>query len=184
MNKSLLGLAISALFMMGAAHAEVNPNDVSATLSVTGSVTHQVNCAVKISSSVVNLSADIETMAKQGAAGSQDIQTVEISLGGDEECQTKAGAGEIAYSFQGTADSADKTSIANTDLSANAATGVGIALYDVKNDKRVIKINQDTMAINSSNTVDHLGLALVKLNNQEVKAGSVNGSVTIQIEHI
>ncbi|MNZ45996.1 Fimbrial protein [compost metagenome] len=184
MNKSFLGLAISTLFMVGAAQADVNPNDVSATLSVTGSVTHEVNCAVNVGRSVVDLQSDIAKLAKQGDTGNiSSMQTVELSLSGDEECDSMAREGKITYSFHGTADSADGTSLANTDLSVGAAQGVGIALYNV-NDHSILKINQDKMIAQQSFSVNQLGLDLVKLNNQEVKAGSVQGSVTIQIERL
>jgi len=183
MKKSFLGLAISTMFMVGAAQADVNPNDVSATLSVTGSVTHEVNCAVNVGSSVVNIQGDIAKLAKQGDTGTSSMQTVELSLSGDEECDSMAAQGKIAYSFLGTADTADGTSLANTDSSTGAAQGVGIALYNIK-DGNIIKINQDRMIAEASPALNHLGLDLVKLNNQEVKAGSVQGFMTIQIERL
>lgn len=183
MNKSFLGLAISTLFMVGAAQADVNPNDVSATLSVTGTVTHEVNCAVNVGSSVVNIQGDIAKLATQGATGTSSMQTVDLSLSGDEECNSMAAEGKIAFTFLGTADSADGTSLANTDSSTGAAQGVGIALYNVK-DNSVIRINQDKMIAEGSSAVNQLGLDLVKLNNQEAKAGSVQGFMTIQIERL
>lgn len=183
MNKSFLGLAISTLFMVGAAQAEVNPNDVSATLSVTGSVTHEVSCAVTLGSTVVDLQGDIATLPNQGSASTGAMKTVDLSLSGDEECNSMAAEGKIAYSFLGTADNADGISLANTDSSTSAAQGVGVALYNVK-DNSIIKINQNQMIAEGSTGVNQLGLELVKLNNQEAKAGSVHGVMTIQIERL
>lgn len=184
MNKSFLGLAISTLFMVGAAQAEVNPNDVSATLNVTGSVTRQFSCTVNLGASSVNLTGDVSTMSQQGDAGSSNIEIADITLSGDQECSTMAGEGKIAYKFLGTADAADGTSLANNDLSAGAASGVGIALYQVNDGNSVLKINQDTMLAAASPAITHLGLGLVKLNGQELKAGSVQGALTVQIERL
>ncbi|MEE9682558.1 fimbrial protein [Lelliottia amnigena] len=184
MKKSILGLAVSTLFIVGAAQASVNPNDVSATLSVTGSVTHIVSCSVNISSPTVDLSADADQMVNQGDAGSTNVKTVSLRLTGSEECSDMAGQGKISYSFLGTKDSSAGTSLANSMTGANAAEGVGIALYNTANDNSIIALNQDTMLASADPAGIDLGLGLVKLNGQTVKAGSVQGSVTIQIERL
>lgn len=185
MNKSFLGLAISTLFMVGAAHADVNPNDVSATLAVSGSVTHEFSCSVKLGASVVNLQADIDKLATPSQTARNGIQTVEITLDGDQECTTMAEQGKIAYSFLGTADNATGTTLANTNVGADAAKGVGIALYNVATGNPLF-INQDTMVAIASNaaTANRVGLDLVKLDGQEATAGSVQGALTIQINRL
>lgn len=184
MKKSLLGLAISTLFMVGTAHADTNPKDVSAVLSVNGVVNHVSSCAVHLGSNIISLSSDIDKLTPQGDAGSDNMQIAEISLAGDDECSTLASLGKIAYKFLGTADTAAGTSLANTDLGASAASGVGIALYQVNNGNGVLRINQDTMLAAPSTAVSQLGLGLVKLDGQEVKAGAVLGALTIQIERL
>ncbi|ABP58772.1 MULTISPECIES: fimbrial protein [Enterobacteriaceae] len=182
MNKSFLGLAISTLFMVGAAHADVNPNDVSATLSVSGSVTHEFSCSVKLGSSVVTLQGDIDKLPTPSQTARNGIQTVEISLAGDEECTTMAGQGKIAYSFLGAADNATGTTLANTNVGTDGAKGVGIALYSATGAPLVI--NQDTMIAAAAPAVNHLGLDLVKLDGQEATAGAVQGALTIQINRL
>lgn len=185
MNKSLLGLAISTLFMVGAAHADVNPNDVSATLTVSGSVTHEFSCSVKLGASVVNLQADIDKLATASQTARNGIQGVDISLAGDDECNTMAEQGKISYSFLGTADSATGTTLANTNVGADAAKGVGIAIYAGGTGTPLV-INQDTMIAlpASASSSNHLGLDLVKLDGQEATAGTVQGALTIQINRL
>ncbi|WP_313081323.1 fimbrial protein [Atlantibacter sp.] len=179
MKKSFLGLAISTLFMVGAAQADVSPNDVSATLNVTGAVTHQFSCVVNLSKPTVNISDDVDSLTAQGTNGTSNpsVQSVEISTTGDQECSTAA----IAYKFLGTADSADGTSLANN-AGVDGATGVGVALYDISGN--IIKVNQDTMLAKPDSGVTQLLLGLVKLNNQTPKAGTINSSVTVQIERL
>ncbi len=183
MKKSFLGLAISTLVMVGAAQAEVSPNDVSATLTVTGSVTHQYACMVNLSKPTVNVSDNVDSLTAQGANGlsNASIQTVEISLSGDQECSDNAREQKIAYKFLGIADSGDGTSLANN-AGVDGATGVGIALYDLEGN--IVKVNQDTMLAKPDSNVSQLLLGVVKLNNQTAKAGSINGSLTVQIERL
>lgn len=180
MKKSLLGLAVSALFVVGAVHAETNPNDVSATLTVSGSVTaSQSICTVNLGQSSIALSADVTSLVSQGAS-TTPVNTVDMTIDGDDQCKTLVSEGKMAYKFLGTADNAMGTSLANTVAGDGSAAGIGIALYD--NAGQVLSINKDTIAATS--TASHLGLGLVKLDGQEATAGSVQGSLTIQIERL
>lgn len=180
MKKSILGLAVSAMFVMGVAHAEVNPNDVSATLTVSGSVTaNQSACTVNLNKSSIALSAEVSKLVAQGATATP-VDAVDLSITGDTQCSDLVAAGKMAYKFLGTADSAMGTSLANTVTGENAANGIGIALYD--NAGKVVSINKDT--ITATSTASHLGLGLVKLEGVEATAGSVQGALTIQIERL
>lgn len=179
MKKSILGLAVSALFVMGAAQATTNPDDVSATLAVTGTVTPALSpCTVNLGQSSVSLSADVSKLVAQGVT-TTPVNSVDLSITGDAQCADLVSQGKMAYKFLGTADSALGTSLANAATGENAASGIGIALY---NAGEVLKINQDTMAATSA--ASHLGLGLVKLDGVEATAGSVQGSLTIQIERL
>ncbi|EOU9538372.1 fimbrial protein [Cronobacter dublinensis] len=183
MKKTILGLAVSAMFMAGAVNAETNANDVSATLSISGSVTPaQFSCSVGLSNSTVNMLVDIDKLAPQGQNGFADAnnETVYLSVEGDAQCAQLAQQQKIAYKFIGTADSADGTVIANTNTGSAAAAGVGIGLYDDAGN--VIKLNEDTVIANPTHNA--LTLSAVKLNGQEATAGSLAGSVTIQIERL
>lgn len=69
MKKSLLGLTVSALFMVGAAHATTNPNDASATLNITGTVVQDIAnmCTVTLDKSTLRLSdTSIDKLITQG----------------------------------------------------------------------------------------------------------------------
>lgn len=180
MKKSLLGLAVSALFVVGAVHAETNPNDVSATLTVSGSVTaSQSACTVNLNKSSIALSAEVSKLVAQGVAATP-VDAVDLSITGDTQCSDLVAAGKMAYKFIGTADNALGTSLTNTATGDTAASGIGIALYD--NAGKVVSINKDTIA--ATTTASHLGLGLVKLDGVEATAGSVQGSLTIQIERL
>jgi type 1 fimbria pilin len=176
-KKSILAMAVSAMFMVSAAQAETNPNDVSAVLTVSGTVTESQNCAVQLSQSSVALDADVTTLQAQGATNSQ-VSGVSLSIDG---CSALVTKGQLAFKFIGTADDALGTSLANSSTGEGAASGIGIALYDVIGN--VVNINSDTMTVNANN-VNKLGLGLVKLDGQEATAGSVQGSLTIQVERL
>ncbi|HCL6627261.1 TPA: fimbrial protein [Citrobacter amalonaticus] len=180
MNKTILGLAVSALFVMGAAQAETNPNDVSATLTVSGTVTaSQSVCTVSLGQSSIALSADVSKLVAQGVT-TTPVDTVDLSITGDDQCADLVSQGKMAYKFLGTADAAAGTSLANTAAGDGAASGIGIALYRPAG--QVVNINSDTLP--ATTTATHLGLGLVKLDGMEATAGSVQGALTIQIERL
>lgn len=180
MKKSILGLAVSAMFMMGAAQAETNTNDVSATLTVSGSVTTAQSCAVNLSKNSINLNSDVESLPTQGSQA-QAVDTVDLSIAGDDLCASLVSEGKMAYQFLGTADNANGTSLANNASSSEGgAGGIGIALYDAAG--KELSINKDTVI--ATPTAYHLGLAMVKLEGQEATAGAVQSSLTIQIERL
>lgn len=180
MKKTILGLAVSAMFVMGAAQAEVNPNDVSAELTVYGTVTPEVSaCTVNLSQASINLNAEVASIPAQGT-NKLLTDFVELNVTGSGDCSTLVSQGKMAYKFLGTADSADGTSLANVNVADGAATGVGIALY--KETGEVLTINNDTLL--ATDTATKLGLGLVKLNGQQAVAGAVQGALTIQIERL
>lgn len=180
MKKSILGLAVSALFVMGAAQAETNPNDVSATLVVSGSVTaSQSVCTVNLGQAAIALNADVSELVAQGVT-TTPVNKVDMTITGDDQCKALVSEGKMAYKFLGSADNAMGTSLANTRTGGDAASGIGIALYNT--DGEILSINKDTLP--ASETPTHLGLGLVKLDGQEATAGSVQSALTIQIERL
>lgn len=183
MKKSLLGLAVSALFAVGVAHAETNANDVSATLSVTGTVVQDITqvCTVTLDKSAVSLNSDVDNLVNQGDnATTANVQLVNLSITGGNQCQDQVTAGKMAYKFIGTNDNADGTVLANLDASEAGAQGVGVGIFDSA--MKPLRVNQDTMAATTGN--DSIALELVKLNGKTAVAGNVLGSVTIQIERL
>lgn len=180
MKKSILGLAVSALFVVGAAQAETNPNDVSATLIVSGTVTaNQSACTVNLGQTSISLAADVSALVLQGTS-TVPVNTVDMVINGDEQCKALVSQGKMSYKFIGTADNAMGTSLANSVVGEGTATGIGVALYTP--DGQILSINKDTMA--ASETPTHLGLGLVKLDGQEATAGTVQAALTIQIERL
>ncbi|MBL7637102.1 MULTISPECIES: fimbrial protein [Atlantibacter] len=178
MKKSILGLAVSALFVVGAAQATTN--DVSATLSVTGTVTNaDTGCTVLLNNTAVDVTGDITTMPTQGAPAIP-AKFVSMNIIGGAVCDDMLANNKIAYKFVGTADNADGTVLANANTGEGAATGVGIGLYNEKGD--VINLNSGTLA--AKDTPTKLGLGLVKLTGQQAVTGTVQGSLTIQVERL
>lgn len=180
MKKSILGLAVSALFVVGAAQAGTNANDVSATLNVTGTVTNNdMGCAVNLAQSSVKLTGDVQTLPAQGA-DALPTQLVQLSVTGNEFCTDLAKNNKMAYKLLGTADNADGNAIANSDSGEGAASGVGIALYNVSGTQ--LDVNSGTLPVTDG--ITSLGLGLVKLTGQETVPGTVKGTLTIQIERL
>ncbi|NCH72322.1 fimbrial protein [Cronobacter dublinensis] len=180
MKKTILGLAISAMFMVGAVQAETNANDVSATLSVTGTVTANDSvCSVVLSDSTVALNGDVSSLVEAGQKPA-NAKSVIIRTQGDNNCTTLLSQGKLAYKFLGTADGVDGTTLANSASAESAAQGVGIGLYNMEGTS--LKINEDTATATSTGYTLQLGL--VKLSGSEPTAGDVQGSLTIQIERL
>ncbi|MGV7091552.1 fimbrial protein [Siccibacter turicensis] len=181
MKKSILGLAVSALFVVGAAHADANPNDVPATLNVTGTVVADIAdaCSVTTDKQSVALSSDVNNLINQGDDATS-ITTVQLNITGA-DCASKIESGAMAYKFTGATDSADGTVLANTDVSATGAKGVGVGIFTP--DNKLVKVNSTdhVIASTSGNTI---GLQMVKLNGATAEAGNVTSSVTIEIERL
>lgn len=183
MKKSILGLVVSSLFVMGAAHAEVNPNDTSAVLTVTGMVTAapESSCQVNLEHTYVTLDGEIDTLATQGANLTDPQKFVGVSLSGDDgKCANMSKEGKIAYKLNGTGDSVEGSVLANTMTGTGAAQGVGIGLYNAAGN--IVNVNSSLTADASGMT--QLGFNLVKLNGQNVAAGNVQGTLTIQVERL
>lgn len=176
-NTLLLGLTMSMMFGAATVHAEANSNDVSANLAVTGTVSSQASaCTVHLSRDSIELYSKISHLPAQSAS---EIVTnfVHLSVTGGEDCNM---AGRIAYKFLGTADNADGTSLENSDTRDGAAKGVGIALY--QSGGSMVPINSGMILANTDG--GNLGVGLVQLTGQAPVAGTVAGSLTIQIERL
>lgn len=184
MKKSILGLTVSALFMVGAAHAATtDTNDVSATLSVTGTVVEDITevCTVALDKSAVALANDVTDLINQGdkatATGSEQVN---LHITGGDQCQSEVTAGHMAYKFTGIADDADGSVLANADSSETAAKGVGVGIFDKAGNP--LKVNQDNLSATSEGNA--ITLQMVKLTGKEAVAGNVQSSVTIEIERL
>lgn len=178
MNKHILGLAVSALFMVATAQAE--DIDTPATIEIAGNVTGtpdtSASCTVNISKSLVNLSVDVTNLRDQGVKTTPD-EGVMLSVTGDQGCNNLLMDSRIAYKFVGTADEATGKVLANTDTSEGAAQGVGVGVYDQEGN--VVNVNADYFRANLYNTV--VGLGLVKLSGQTPTQGTVKSALTVEI---
>ncbi|MBB3324436.1 type 1 fimbrial protein [Atlantibacter sp. RC6] len=189
MNKRIISMNMSALILAGLFHCAVQAEDVSATLSITGQVTQNdtVPCSLYLNTDYVQLIGKTDTLINQNdnATGGANIQ---INIGGNSysnECKTLADEGKLAYKFVGTADDADGTVLANSDVTYGAAKGVGVGVFvgDSGNNKfQPLRINHDVLTAKSwGNTIV---LQMVKLNGKEVTAGKVQSALTIQFERL
>lgn len=182
MKKSILGLVLSTIFVAGAVQADTNPNDVSATLSVTGTVMEDVvdACTVTTDKASVALIGDADKMIEQGKDASV-ATPVRLNITGA-NCLDKVIAGKIAYKFVGTADNAGGTVLANSDNSAEAAKGVGVGVFNASTGKP-LKINSSDH-LEATTGGDVIGLTMVRLTGQSVEAGNVTSALTIEIERL
>ncbi|EOI3568031.1 fimbrial protein [Cronobacter dublinensis] len=183
MKKVFTGIVISTLFVIGSASA----NDTSGVLSITSSVTRSAEdaCEVTLSKSSVNLTENINRMITQGdkATSITPLSMTVAGVDSESTCGRKIYDGKIAVRFVGTYDNADGTSFANTATGSDAASGIGIGLFETSNEP--IDIHQPYQLKTKSNiVVQFFGLQLVKLHGQNATIGKVSGDMTVQIERL
>ncbi|EOI3468521.1 fimbrial protein [Cronobacter turicensis] len=180
MKKSILGLAVSALFMVGAAQAETNPNDVSATLSITGTVVADATdaCTVVPDNTTISLSSqDVNDLVGQGE-NAATMSLVKLNITGPVDCANKVATGGMAFKFTGATDDAEGTVLANQDTGTQGAKGVGVGIFT--ENRTPVRVNSvDSLLAYTEGTT--IGLSLVKLAGQTAQAGNVTSSVTIEI---
>ncbi|ELY4157609.1 type 1 fimbrial protein [Cronobacter turicensis] len=187
MMKQLFNITgLFALLATGLLQTTAHANDIPATLAITGSVTQgaSYSCSLYLNKSSVALQDNTSTMINQNENGTGGANVL-IAIGGNSytsQCKTLADQGKLAYRFIGTADDADGTVLANSNNSAGSAKGVGVGVFNGDDEFSPLKINQDSLPANSwGNTIF---LQMVKLNGQQVIAGSVESSLTIQFERL
>lgn len=175
---SLLVIAIAGLVQ--SAYAA----DTSSTLAITGSVPAETaSCTVSLDRSSLVLNGDLKNMITQDSTiktGANVLINVASNYSEQSmKCRDLADQGKLAYRFLGTADDAEGTSLANTDVDVGAAKGVGIGIYS---NGTLIRVNEDVLPATSyGNTVS---LTLVKLKGQQATTGNVESVLTIQFDRI
>lgn len=185
--KRLINMAgLLALLATGLLQTTAYATDIPAAIAITGSVTQgaSYSCSLYLNKSSVALLDNTATMISQNENGTGGANVL-ISIGGNShtsQCKTLADQGKLAYRFIGTTDNADGTVLANSDNSTGSAKGVGVGVFNGDDNFSLLKINQDFLPANSwGNTIF---LQMVKLNGQQVTAGSVESSLTIQFERL
>jgi len=188
LNKRLFAVSACALFLTCAAHAATS-NDSSATLSVKGQLmTPEVynSCVVSLpTASAVDLNADGGSLAGQGD-NATNAAPVTISVDGKanaNQCEQQMDQGRLAIKFVGIPDSTDGTVLANNYKGEDAATGVGVGIFDQNGkplslaDLRPLDAGEDSASIT-------IGLQPVELKGQTATTGKIQSSVTIEVVHM
>lgn len=185
MKKLLTTLHVSALLIIGSLQVSASAEDSTATLNINGTVGKGIAsaCTMKLDKATVKLTGNTSTMINQNEP-IKEGEDVVLTLNGGAECYQLAEQGKLIYKIMGNADNADGTVLANNDTSANAATGIGIGIYNIHsyNHNQQLRINKDSVKVNP--LVNAIGLTMVKLNGKEVRGGNVQGTLTIQIERL
>ncbi|MBE4895984.1 MULTISPECIES: fimbrial protein [Enterobacter cloacae complex] len=184
-KKSIIGMFVSAMFVMGTAHAA----DTSAVVSITGTVVQDIDdaCTVVPSTNVINLTSDINVLPTQGNNATSSVpgsQTLSLTVTGAGNCLDKVAEGHISYKFVGQADASLGTVLANTATGDNAAQNIGVGIYDQA--LHTVAVNS-TLIPAKKDEATTVTLQLVKLAGSEdmvYKAGAVDAGVTIEIERL
>ncbi|EOC1278975.1 fimbrial protein [Cronobacter turicensis] len=192
-NKKMAGMfVIGGLLVAGAAQAETTPQDVSATLSISGVVlSSDKGCRVSLSKENLAFNMNAGEVIYQGHNATQP-QTVTVSIQDNDIngnfCSKAVEAGQIAVKFVGKADDADGTALANQYATAeDAAKGVGFGFFNENN--APIAINSGSLPVSNIGPVTNtpsvtFGVQPVRLTNTEITAGMIAGSVTVEIERL
>ncbi|EOI3468525.1 fimbrial protein [Cronobacter turicensis] len=188
MKKIISGLAVAAVCFSSATYATTTTQDVPATLNISGTVfaNKTDQCQIVLSKEMINLTASANDLIEQGQNGTSTEEltfSVSSSTSQISECDKKIFDGKIAVKFVGTYDDADGTAFANTAVGENAATGVGIGLFN--HDKTPIDASEIYNLSSGSNTATKIiGLQLIKLKGETAKTGAVAGNITFQVERL
>lgn len=187
MKKLIPGLALVAVSFSTATFADATPQDVSATLAISGTLTTSKSdyCQILLNKSVIDLNATAGGLIEQGQNGTstEEMSFSVSSINQISQCDKQIYDGKIAVRFTGTYDNADGTAFANTATGDNAAAGVGIGLFN--HDKTPLDVSEIYKLPAGSNTATGvIGLQLIKLKGETVKTGSVTGNITFQIERL
>ncbi|EOT1171556.1 fimbrial protein [Cronobacter dublinensis] len=175
MKKILPGLLSAALLIACTVHAE----DRAASIAITGTLTEAAfACSVGLSESSVSILDRADTLIKQGSDATSPI-VIHATIGGGPKCDDLVDQGKIAYRFEGTADNADGTVLANSLTDETAAKGVGIGIFD--SDNKPVAVNAGRLP---AQTDTAFGLQMVQLTNHDAVAGNINSTVTVQIERL
>lgn len=180
MKKSILGVTLSALFAVCAAHAEPADTVMSSTdITVDGAISAgDGSCSIAMSKNAVNLIADKTHMIPQDQYKANYFgDTLSVSMSGDDICNQRIQEGKIAVRFTGPADDVEGTVFANTATGENAAKGVGVGVFYQTGGR--MTINQGAIPVTMKPLV--VGMQVVNLNGEDVVEGSVQAAITVEV---
>ncbi|ELQ6021564.1 type 1 fimbrial protein [Cronobacter turicensis] len=192
MKSNLVSIAVASCFITSMAHAAMVTPDIPATLNIEGTVNNSGSqfCQISILNNVISLNTSENDLVEQGSNATSavpvrfDVSSISQANGGSmSRCDKEIYEGKIAVRFVGIYDNAEGTSFANTLAGEDAAEGVGIGFFNV-NATPLDVSDIYNLPGKSNSAAETIGLQLVKLKGQKVKAGSVAGNVTFQIERL
>ncbi|EOC0209607.1 fimbrial protein [Cronobacter dublinensis] len=188
LKKQLFAVGACALLIASAVHAATS-NDTSASLSITGQLmTPEVynSCVVSLpTASAVNLNTDGSSLADQGDSAT-NAAPVTIAVDGKanaNSCEQQMDEGRLAIKFVGTPDSSDGTVLANTYQGEDAATGVGVGIFD-QTGKPLSLAELLPLDAGENSASITIGLQPVELKGQTATTGKIQSSVTIEVVHM
>ncbi len=167
----MLWLASGASFAAG--------NDTPATLTIGGEVADYVHsCKLTLHKASVDLTGNTLDLQNQDTQKAYNPQVVTMSVDGGYSCSVAMAQNKVALRYSATADNGMGISIANAATGETAAKGVGIGLYNSAGNLINVSDNSTIVTLPEQS----IGLQLVKLNGQTPTSGSVQGTLTIQID--
>ncbi|WP_242634796.1 fimbrial protein [Atlantibacter sp.] len=188
LKKRFFTVGACALLVTSMVNA-ADSNDTPATLSITGQLmTTEVynSCVVSLpTASAVSLNTNGSSLADQGESVT-NASPVTISVDGKtnmNNCESQMEKGQLAIRFVGIPDSSDGTVLANSYVGEDAATGVGVGIFDKSGnplsltDLLPIDAGEDSASIT-------VGLQPVQLKGKTATTGKIQSSVTIEVVHM
>ncbi|ELY4517979.1 type 1 fimbrial protein [Cronobacter muytjensii] len=175
MKKLLLIVAVSSVLASATAIAA---NDIPATLNISGSVQDSTgSCAIELSRSLVHLpNQDVASLPEQGTFLPDAVARDAVSA-----MLTGSNCSGVALNFIGNA-AGDGSALSNADEGSAAAKGVGVGIYDAAGE--IITPNVSSRYVMPGVSSYPFHLAMVKLKNQSPAPGSVQSSLTVQIDRM
>lgn len=184
LNRKVVLSGLLSLFITGSVNAAVNPTDQSATLNISGSVADSevAGCSVGVigGNTILLESMDDTDLLNQDENGTH-MTIVPLHIYGVKnlsDCYDVIQNGRLALRLTGQGDNATGTVLQNS----GTATGVGIGIYNYDTTKPVL-INNGNLEVKKDGTAN-LGLQSVKLSGQSATAGSMKGTLTVEIERL
>ncbi|ALB64611.1 hypothetical protein AFK62_19745 [Cronobacter condimenti 1330] len=192
MKHIITGIAVSTCMFLSTAHAASVLSDTSRSLTVQGSLKENPaasGCAVSLSRSSVTdvkVANDIPLQgedAKIISSVTLSVDPINPSLSPVDDCSRDIIEGKVGFKLTGPADNGEGTALANTSTGDNAATGVGVGIFNIQG--KYIPLNSvinATTNVNSGSAI--IGMAMVKLKGQTVTVGNVQSNLTVEVAHL
>lgn len=174
-GNTLSGLIISWACFAGIAQAEDQP----VTVSVSGTVMSSTSvCSLSLDTATLRLQTKrVDELPAQGKTIDQSkADVIAVHASGD-SCS------RMAMKFIGNMDDVENNSLVNALQGPNAATGVGIAIYNAQGAPVNLTQTRSMEWTKSTSTLPFYA-GLVGLINETPTSGNVQSTLTIELEHM